>query len=614
MPDAELRTICIVGAGPRGTYAFRRLALSLERCPLSVPVRIHLIEKSGHFGGGQVHDPSQPHYLLLNTVCSQVTAFGDDDEAAREEPSRRSLHGYLASRGLSMEPNDYPPRALHGEYLAAMSQWTESVLPDSISVERHPEAVIDMERHGDQVLLRLDSGREVLADQVLLATGHSRNKIRPDTLEDVCADFARDMREKGENISYTHYAYPIEANLEHVTAEDTVYVIGMGLTAIDVVKGLTLGRAGRFEGDRYLASGEEPHIILGSRLGAPAAARGHNQRLKPHQARIFTPEAVAEMRGKGRLDFSSDIFPLIEWEMEYVYYSTLLGPEFGEQLAGTPEPEERAQLISAAVEPPERFSWQLLENPFLSWPKQTMDGFPKFSSLSEYRDAVLEIMDQDMAEADKGNRFSPIKSSIDAVLRDCRDTLRMAVRHSGLTPTGHRYLTGPFSRTNNRVAVGPPLSSVRELAALLRQGVVSFSGPVPKLNADTGERVFFLESPMVENSRRMVQHVVNGRIHGVAVQVDDSPLVARLLAKGWVRPYVNEWQGDVYTPGGLDVDEQFRVIGRDGKPNSRVSAVGIPVEGRHWFNAVDARPDVNSTAMTQIAAWAEGAVSALHDV
>ena len=76
--------IAIIGAGPRGTYCFRRLALELAGARLNNPVHIHVVEKSGKFGGGGIHSVTQPHYLLLNTVASQITAFGDDDHEAVE--------------------------------------------------------------------------------------------------------------------------------------------------------------------------------------------------------------------------------------------------------------------------------------------------------------------------------------------------------------------------------------------------------------------------------------------------------------------------------------------------------------------------------------------------
>ncbi|MGD8449514.1 MAG: FAD/NAD(P)-binding protein, partial [Desulfobacterales bacterium] len=60
--------IAVIGAGPRGTYCLRRIALHLKKQPLKNPVNVHVIEKSGNFGGGGIHSVTQPDYLLLNTI------------------------------------------------------------------------------------------------------------------------------------------------------------------------------------------------------------------------------------------------------------------------------------------------------------------------------------------------------------------------------------------------------------------------------------------------------------------------------------------------------------------------------------------------------------------
>ena len=71
--------------------------------------------------------------------------------------------------------------------------------------------------------------------------------------------------------------------------------IGMGLTAADVVKTLTIGRGGKFENGKYIPSGKEPFIILGSRLGLPYSARAHNQKTDQYKGKILTPEKVLKL-------------------------------------------------------------------------------------------------------------------------------------------------------------------------------------------------------------------------------------------------------------------------------------------------------------------------------
>ncbi|MBW2641170.1 MAG: FAD/NAD(P)-binding protein [Deltaproteobacteria bacterium] len=117
----------------------------LKKHRLKHPVHVHIIEKSGNFGGGGIHSVTQPDYLLLNTIGTQITAFGDDDHEARASDARKTLHGYLVDQGISIGPNDYPSRAQHGRYLADMMDWTQAHLPPGVFVHRHRARAMDIE-------------------------------------------------------------------------------------------------------------------------------------------------------------------------------------------------------------------------------------------------------------------------------------------------------------------------------------------------------------------------------------------------------------------------------------------------------------------------------------
>jgi uncharacterized NAD(P)/FAD-binding protein YdhS len=605
--------IAIIGAGPRGTYAFRRLALALHQNPPARPVTIHVIEASGNFGGGRVHDPSQPDYLLLNTVADQITAVGDDDLEARQSPARRTLHGYLAETGHDIGPNDYPPRALHGRYLAAVFDWTEGTLPDGVTLRRHPTRALDIEP-GEKQRVVLEGEPPIEADEVILLTGHGVNRIVPGSTAETWRDFADSQAALGRNLSYIHQVYPIERNTRHIGPGESVYVVGMGLTAIDVVRAFTHGRGGRFEGGRYVPSGREPHVILGSRLGIPYSARAVNQKTDQYHPRIFTEEFVRrQMEGNDRLDFRTDLFPTILEEMAYVYYATRLGDDFGERYLALDDDAARQALVAEHLPPSERFDWDALADPLAAVRARRPPDGPLFDSLADYTGFVLDFMRADLAEAQAGNMTSPIKTAIDSVLRDCRDILRLAVNFGGLTPDSHRYLNTAFDRVNNRIAVGPPIGSARELLWLAEAGMVGFSGPEPRIETDAGQGIFRVISDAVPGSERPVRHIINGRIHGVDVENDTSELIRNLLRRGIVSRYVNTDGETRYPLPGLDVTRNFHVIGTDGTAHPHICALGIPTEGKIWFNAADARPDVNSSAIGQLSDWAEAAVARLGE-
>ena len=607
--------IVIIGAGPRGTYGFRRLSLALGQNPLKNEVHIHVIEKSGKFGGGGIHSVTQPHYLLLNTVAGQITAFGDDDSQARESESRRTLYGYLVKQGYNFDLNDYPPRALHGEYLAAAFDWTDRNLPRRVTLHRHHARAVDIIPSSDGLnIVSLNNGNSISAHEIILLTGHSENRIIPGSPEDDCHQFAEKAKQKGKNISYLHMAYPISEKLQYIEPDQWIYVIGMGLTAIDIIKGLTYGRGGKFQDGQYIPSGKEPRMIIGSRIGLPYCARAYNQKTGQYQAKIFTAEYVNKLKQqKNKLDFEKDLFPMILQEMEYVFYNTLMGDQFGDQYLACKNVDLRRALVEKQVEPEKRLHWQDLENPLWRLDSKRIPGSPLFESQDHYVGFVQDQIREDIREAEKGNMSSPLKNAIDSVMRDMRDILRSAVDHGGLTAKSHRHLKKSFDRTNNRIAVGPPIQSIRELLILSEQSFVSFSGPSPRIGFNEKNWVFEISSHEIPGSNRPVQHVINGRIHSVDNPNDTSELMRNLFKRKMVRTYINEDETGSFEMGGLDVTHDFHLIAKDGKVHDHICALGIPLEGKLWFNAADARPDVNSNSITQLSKWAQGAVSRLKE-
>jgi uncharacterized NAD(P)/FAD-binding protein YdhS len=602
--------IVIIGAGPRGTYALRRLSLQLTRTPLDHPVVIHVVEKSGHFGGGGVHDVNQPDYLLLNTIASQITAVGDDDEIGRASMSRRTLYGFLEEKGIPVGENDYPARSHHGQYLASVFDWTENTLPHGVTLYRYPVTAVDIDLTDGQKVI-LDGAEAIEADEILLITGHSKLQVHPESKEAQWMQFAEECRHKRKNISYVHDVYPIPEKTAHIRGGESVYVIGMGLTAVDLVRAFSIGRGGTFQGGKYVKTGREPHIILGSRLGIPYCARAFNQKDSQYQPAIFTHEAISKLKSNSnKLDFQNDLFPLFWREVEYVYYSTMLGNDFGSSYLSCETDAERKELIKQSVREDIRLKWESLENPMVEMQRQ-QQGHSLFDSFESYMTFVINLIREDLREAEKGNMTSPLKCAIDSVFRDCRDVLRSAVNFGGLTAKSHKYLISVFDRVNNRIAVGPPVESTRQLLVLAESGYVMFSGPNPKLSVDEKQGCFVIESENVRDSRKYVQHVLNGRIHSVNIKNDTSPLMQNLLKKGILRTYINQQDDFQFEPGGLDVTEDFHVIAKDGNPHPHICAIGIPTEGKIWFNAVDARPDVNSTAISQVSRWAKGVVERL---
>ena len=114
--------VAVVGVGPRGLNVVERV-LARSRAT-GAAVELELFEPRPRLGTG-VHDPDQPEYLLLNTVCAQLTTFADEAMVGPGAPTTPGpdLFTWARVRGLpggepraprAVLPSDHLPRAVLG--------------------------------------------------------------------------------------------------------------------------------------------------------------------------------------------------------------------------------------------------------------------------------------------------------------------------------------------------------------------------------------------------------------------------------------------------------------------------------------------------------------------
>ncbi|PNL17693.1 FAD/NAD(P)-binding protein [Micrococcus sp. FDAARGOS_333] len=374
----EQGSIALVGGGPSAVYSLERLAAFAQVGRVSTPLVIHVFDKGGNFGDGEVHSRLQPQVSFLNRIAGQVS-FAADETIEDADPlmaahTRLTLAQWCEARYMAtgderyrVSATDWPKRFVHGEALRHFFDLYVGVLQAAgIQVKLHASEVVDIDNSGEKLELICADGKRVPdVGHALLVTGHSWNDPMLDPRRRKHADHAR-----ATNAPYVGAAYPLERGLgcEVAPPGSTVACEGMGLTAIDIVLYLTEGRGGSFVPDgerlRYVPSGEEPdRIIPFSRSGLFTFARPDNHKqvnLALHEHRpIFLSESavntIREARGTSsphglQIDFERDIFPLIRLEMMIVHATALLGSDAGQHLQRTVEPEVEAFRTASAEE------------------------------------------------------------------------------------------------------------------------------------------------------------------------------------------------------------------------------------------------------------------------
>lgn len=539
--------IAVVGVGPRGLSVLERV-ISLTGTPGPL-VELLLIEP-GELGSG-VHQPGQPDYLLLNTIAAQLTIFSDEKMTPGAPVTRGPCFlDWCKRRHPATRFDDFLPRRLLAEYLRWACGELLRLRPERLTVRHLAASARAVTQDEAGALVRLADGQTVRAELTIVTTGHGLRVRAVPGDETSAASGTHDIE----------MPYPLPDQLDRIRPEHTVVMVGSGLTAMDVIAALTVGRGGEFTADGYRPSGREPTIILVSRQGwlprtRPAVPDG--RQVEP--ARHLTPDAIGRLRATaadGRLDFRADVEPLIlreaRWRMRH---------------SATPEQlrEVHALLRPGALE-----------------------------VASDYEVYVSELIRRaraDLAESERGLGVSPVKDGLE-VLRDYRECLRVALDPPGLTDESHGYFMTRYAPQANRLVIGPQKERVGELLALIAAGVVvPGPGPSPALTRTAGG--WLVESTRLSQPHRiMADLVINAHLSWPATDPEIDPVAASL--RSWAAT----------GPGGslrLSRDGFVVPIGEDEERASRSVAVfGPPAEGASYYNHYVPSPGVWSRALTDL--------------
>ncbi|MGW5869067.1 FAD/NAD(P)-binding protein [Streptomyces sp. NPDC055239] len=625
LPPAPYR-IALVGTGPRGTSVLERLVARLAERPADRPVEVYAVD-AAQVGPGRIWRTDQPRWSLMNTVAGEVTIFSGPPDGGRDRAGAGpSLYEWWRTVDpVAADPGVCAPRALYGQYLShALDRIEETLPPEVLRLHRFAGIRVEtLAKEADgRFLLSLNDGRHLRADRVVLTTGHPLPGLRPD--QQALADFAQ----RRPRLRYIRGDSAIDMPLESIPAGADVGVLGLGLSFYDVTAALTVGRGGRFtEGPagelRYLPSGREPVITAGSRSGAPLFARGLNQKAPRHsyRPRLFTHERMREARRKGRLDFRRDVLPWLLAEVELVRCAAELrrayGPDIAARFLG--RATEAARQATAAGAAPQQAVARVaarcgLENleplDLEAWALPFRGR--SFADAGEFRQALTAFLHQDLRLAAEGNEDGPVKACLDTI-RDVRGVMRTAVDFSGLTPDSHRDdFLRDFVPLASRLTTGPPAVRVRQVIALVEAGVLHIIGPGARFGAAPDAGRFFVESPHVAGSRRLIDSVIDARIPEPDLRRSHTGLSARLRDAGLLTAYVNRGpDGTEFATGGVDVTASpYHPVGADGQAETGLYVLGIPSEFTRWFTQVGSgRPGVRGEFVADADAIAEDALA-----
>ncbi|MDC2959375.1 FAD/NAD(P)-binding protein [Streptomyces gilvifuscus] len=624
MSAADL-SVCIVGAGPRGLSVLERICANERADPAPRRVTIHLVDPCRP-GAGRVWRTDQSRLLLMNTVACQVTVF-TDDTVAMKGPVEAGPDLYAWARSVvlaapagrygdavhaeaaALHPDAYPTRAFYGSYLEDCYRRIVRTAPAHCHVVEHRTHAVALREQtgtpgGPQTLTLADGTRLRDLDAVILAQGHLPR--RPTAEESAWAAAAAH-----HHLTYIPPANPADLDLSTLPAQQPVLMRGLGLNFFDGMALLTQGRGGTFvrRAGRltYRPSGREPRIYAGSRRGVPHHARGENEKGPHgrHQPRVLTPETIDALRRR-RLNgeavrFGTDLWPLIRLEVESVYYETLLHAEGRTREAAAFVPAfltagtdpARARLLDAyRIDPAARWDWDRIQHPTAG---------RRFSDRTSFRNWLLGHLAEDIRHARAGNVNGPLKAALD-VLRDLRNEIRLAVDHGGLDGDSYRdELTAWYTPLNAFLSIGPPVSRIEELHALIEADIIRPLGPGTRisLRTDGGRTAFVATADGVDAAPVHARALIEARLPEPDLHRTADPLLHHLLTTGQAAPYrIATTHDSAYESAGLAVSARpYHLVDAHGLPHPRRFAYGVPTEAVHWVTAAGIRPGVDSVIL-----------------
>jgi hypothetical protein len=599
--------VAVVGGGPRGASAVERL---LANWGGTGELEITVFDPFEP-GPGKVWRTSQPREFLMNTPSCYPTlipaepglappraggSFEEWRSQRRRELERGHPMGLCAEERAeigALESSYFPPRALYGRYLTETFAAVLAAAPEGTHVNHIKAEVTRLGRTPHGWAVTTGDGRAREADAVVLALGHVPSRLNQGQRE--LADAAARL-----GLTYLPPAAPADVDWDVLPSGQTVLVRGMGLNFFDVMVRLTEGRGGRFkEGPNgvveYLPSGREPRLVAASRRGVPYRGKAELPGYYASRVRLrwFTRAAALAPRTAGLTpSFDADLWPLLHRDTLWTYYSTLsrtspqsLPPGFLDTLEAAlavPDPtwEERVGEVVASVPERHRLDLRGLGAPLAG---------RHFSHRAAVDREVLAYLDEDAAGSARGED-DPVKMAIAALHRG-RAVLKEAVADGGITEESWvAGLRGWFEGLVEGLASGPPPVRIRQLAALIRAGVVGTVGPEPRFRVDRAAGCFVAESPWVGGQPVYAAAMVEALAPANVVAAADSRLLAGLLADGLARPkYLAGMDGVPRPATGLDVTAPpYRTLDVNGHPVRGLYVLGLQLSAVQWGTAIAA--------------------------
>lgn len=599
----------IVGGGPRAVATALRTAARVIAAGIS-PARLAIVDALA-VGSGATWLIDQPAQYLNNTQADATTVHPDDstlmtgpaapgpdliDWARRVRADGGHPAGqWVLEEAAELTGADFPTRRLQGVYFR--DQLDATIASGAVEVLEVIGRAVDLAPAGERTAVVLEDGRRLLAPTVVLAQGMVQAERTPEV--SALVDFAERF-----DLRYAEPGMPAEREYTGLPAGETVLVRGLGANFFDVIGQLAAEWGGTLEpvaGDphgrlRYLPSGREPHLVVGSRRGVPYRSKPEGGRsVRPFLPTWASDDWFAALEERTDVDFAAEVWPVLAREFARVYLEALTELEpaavrgdwlSGLDAAGTAE-EVDAVLDDAITAP--RWTWTLEE---LHRPTRGEAVSPQ-----TWAGLVQRLITDELGSL--SDPWHHPRAAVNGAMGALR---RRVGRLTGMGAfTGHslaRDVLGWFDGDSLALASGPPAERVRLVLALLEAGVISLLGPEMVIETEESAGRFRAASP-ITGSVATASVLLETRMSKGKIPQTSDPLLRALLDSGRARIHtVDGVQTHSLEATRAELGEEVlnghNLIAADGTVDETVVVLGIPAASTQPGSAIGATPGVPS--------------------
>ncbi|MCU1394093.1 MAG: hypothetical protein JWM34_2521 [Ilumatobacteraceae bacterium] len=623
--------VAIIGAGPAASSLLERIAANATELLGDQRVRVHLVDPH-RAGTGRVWRPDNHAGLWMNSLAEDVTMFTDgsvvidgpirpgptlyewamtiDDEALAAVASPE-----LMAEIRALEGTTFPTRRVQSAYLDWFHGLTLAEAPDTLEIVIHRARAVDLidEPDGTQTVILDDGSAPLRADVVVLAMGHL--DALPDARAEELSAFAR-----AHGLTHVPAGHTAELEFGGIRPGQHMIALGFGQAFTDLVVLLTEGRGGRFvETDagaiRYVASGDEPVIHVGSRRGVPYRSKidYRLQALPAPIPKFLDERAILELLAADHLlDFRRDVLPLVLREVGWAYYHELFHAHpdrvrgsweaFSDRFERAADDAELESVVAdSVIDPQDVFDLERINAPLAGL---------RFASAEELHAHVRSHVAGDVARRTDPH-FSADLGAFNALLQTFGSIARLGASGRMTTRSRVQDVGQWWFSFFMYYASGPPPRRLRQLLALEEAGLVRFIGANTTVHTDDARGTFVATSTS-HPDEVVADALVEAVVAGASVSRSADTLIQRLRDRGALVEEVASEGGWSANTGKVVVTGPALLVARaDGTAHDARHAIGSftsrPAAGAF------SRPLTNAPTFRQNDLIARTILRSLHD-